>query len=278
MRYMLVRLPICLFSNSFSSVTVSQSKLNILPLVNNPKVTIRFASTTDLDSRILPQDFSRPTSEATILNLLTLTSLSIDVLRIPATGTPKNLNKICSLSFIDDKERELPFYRLMTEEELNESREKAKLHLLKLMEMPPFLHMRPRFGDWIDEEKLEHLFPDSVGGRHGALESCVANRHVFVDISEKPSFHHHPHSMINIPIVDSELVLDSTLDKKRQCRSVVVREMDGRLREATGLERDRLLQVYFPKPGREQELPATLRGDSLDLAVQYFSLYSGNSL
>lgn len=46
-------------------------------------------------------------------------------------------------------------------------------------------------------------------------------------------------------------------------RFIVVREPDGTLRKATWEERDRLVQVYFPKPGRRLTPPFMFREENL---------------
>lgn len=46
-------------------------------------------------------------------------------------------------------------------------------------------------------------------------------------------------------------------------RFIVVREPDGTLRKATWEERDRLVQVYFPKPGRRLMPPFMFKEENL---------------
>lgn len=46
-------------------------------------------------------------------------------------------------------------------------------------------------------------------------------------------------------------------------RFIVVREPDGTLRKATWEERDRLVQVYFPKPGRRLIPPLMFKEENL---------------
>lgn len=46
-------------------------------------------------------------------------------------------------------------------------------------------------------------------------------------------------------------------------RLVVVREPDGTLRHAKGEERDRLNQIYFPRPGRKVYIPAMFKKENL---------------
>lgn len=48
-----------------------------------------------------------------------------------------------------------------------------------------------------------------------------------------------------------------------QERFIVVRETDGTLRKATWEERDRLLQVYFPKDGRKLTAPLIFKEENL---------------
>jgi len=48
-----------------------------------------------------------------------------------------------------------------------------------------------------------------------------------------------------------------------QLRSIVVREPDGVLRDATWDERDRMCQVFFPSHGRKMWLPEVLTDSGL---------------
>lgn len=48
-----------------------------------------------------------------------------------------------------------------------------------------------------------------------------------------------------------------------QERFIVVREPDGILRKATWEERDRLIQVYFPKEGRKISAPLVFKEENL---------------
>ena len=48
----------------------------------------------------------------------------------------------------------------------------------------------------------------------------------------------------------------------------MVREPTGTLREATWEERDRLCQLYFPKPGRKLWLPKLLTEDHLPSVLE----------
>lgn len=48
-----------------------------------------------------------------------------------------------------------------------------------------------------------------------------------------------------------------------QERFIVVREPSGTLRKATWEERDRLIQVYFPKDGRKLTAPLIFKEENL---------------
>ena len=48
-----------------------------------------------------------------------------------------------------------------------------------------------------------------------------------------------------------------------QTRSITVREPSGRLRKASWEERDRLNFIYFPKPGRQYEMPELLTDEGM---------------
>lgn len=49
----------------------------------------------------------------------------------------------------------------------------------------------------------------------------------------------------------------------QQERFIVVREPNGILRKATWEERDRLIQVYFPKEGRKLTAPLLFKEENL---------------
>lgn len=51
-----------------------------------------------------------------------------------------------------------------------------------------------------------------------------------------------------------------------QERFIVVREPNGTLRKATWEERDRLIQVYFPKEGRKITAPHIFKEGNLKVA------------
>lgn len=53
-----------------------------------------------------------------------------------------------------------------------------------------------------------------------------------------------------------------------QDRYIVVRETDGRLRQARWEERDRMNQIYFPKEGRHLTLPQMLTSSHLPHVLQ----------
>jgi len=51
-----------------------------------------------------------------------------------------------------------------------------------------------------------------------------------------------------------------------QSRSIVVREPNGKLRMATHNERDRMLQVYFPVPGRMYSIPEMFQEENVEVS------------
>ena len=87
------------------------------------------------------------------------------------------------------------------------------------------------------------------------------------------------HSTINIPAIFQVFtVLPVTLYKVKQeltvlynfeclfliqTRLITIREANGRLRKARWEERDRMNQIYFPKPGRKHEIPELLKDENL---------------
>lgn len=56
---------------------------------------------------------------------------------------------------------------------------------------------------------------------------------------------------------------DITYGLKDRERFIVIREPDGILRHATWKERDRMVQTFFPKPGRELRKPKMFEGEYL---------------
>ncbi|XP_063051717.1 28S ribosomal protein S22, mitochondrial isoform X2 [Engraulis encrasicolus] len=60
---------------------------------------------------------------------------------------------------------------------------------------------------------------------------------------------------------------DITLNVPHRERFMVVREPSGSLRKASWEERDRILQIYFPKEGRQLTHPAIFNQESMKLAL-----------
>lgn len=56
---------------------------------------------------------------------------------------------------------------------------------------------------------------------------------------------------------------DISYGLKDKERFIVIREPDGTLRHATWKERDRMIQTFFPKPGRELRKPKMFEGEYL---------------
>jgi len=56
---------------------------------------------------------------------------------------------------------------------------------------------------------------------------------------------------------------DITYGLKDKERFIVIREQDGTLRHATWQERDRMIQTFLPKPGREIQKPNMFHGEYL---------------
>ncbi|XP_068601672.1 small ribosomal subunit protein mS22 [Brachionichthys hirsutus] len=59
---------------------------------------------------------------------------------------------------------------------------------------------------------------------------------------------------------------DINFDVPHRERFIVVRENDGTLRKATWEERDRLIQVYFPREGRKITAPSIFKEENLKIA------------
>ncbi|XP_035697584.1 28S ribosomal protein S22, mitochondrial-like isoform X1 [Branchiostoma floridae] len=121
-----------------------------------------------------------------------------------------------------------PTYRLMTEEQLKKAYDETVQRASKKLQMPPVLPERAPIDPTPIAENPE-------------LEGLETSNLVFTDISQ------------NIP--DRE-------------RFIVVRELDGVLRRATWEERDRLLQVYFPKEGRRIRPPPLFQEDHMNIVLE----------
>ncbi|KAI0225680.1 28S ribosomal protein S22, mitochondrial [Lamellibrachia satsuma] len=81
-------------------------------------------------------------------------------------------------------------------------------------------------------EDVEHILSDDP-----EIDGFEEHRYVFTDIS------------YNLP---------------DRSRSIVVREPSGKLRMATHDERDRMLQVYFPVPGRMYNIPEMFQEENIE--------------
>ncbi|XP_078695613.1 small ribosomal subunit protein mS22-like isoform X3 [Branchiostoma floridae x Branchiostoma belcheri] len=121
-----------------------------------------------------------------------------------------------------------PTYKLMTEDQLKKAFGETVQRASEKLQMPPVLGERAPIDPTPIAENPE-------------LEGLDTSNFVFTDISQ------------NIP--DRE-------------RFIVVREQDGILRRATWEERDRLLQVYFPKEGRRIRPPPLFQEDHMDIVLE----------
>nr|XP_058968608.1 small ribosomal subunit protein mS22-like [Pocillopora verrucosa] len=61
---------------------------------------------------------------------------------------------------------------------------------------------------------------------------------------------------------------DISTSESDRTRSITVREPSGRLRKASWEERDRLNFIYFPKPGRQYEMPELLTDEGMLVVFQ----------
>lgn len=115
-----------------------------------------------------------------------------------------------------------PTYKLLTDTQLEEATQLARVEAQKLLRMAPVLPEREPIHDVLSEDKI--------------LEDMDTAKYVFTDIT------------FNIP---------------HRERFIVVREPVGTLRKATWEERDRLIQVYFPKEGRKLTAPPVFKEENL---------------
>lgn len=117
-----------------------------------------------------------------------------------------------------------PTYKLLTDAQLEEATQLARVEAQKLLRMAPVLPEREPIHDVLSEDKI--------------LEGMDTANYVFTDIT------------FNIP---------------HRERFIVVREPAGTLRKATWEERDRLIQVYFPKEGRKLTAPPVFKEENLKM-------------
>ncbi|KAL5013470.1 hypothetical protein ScPMuIL_007740 [Solemya velum] len=69
-------------------------------------------------------------------------------------------------------------------------------------------------------------------------------------------------------LMDAKLVcVDITYGISDRKRHVVVRDLDGTLRHGTGEERDRINQIYNPKPGRQMFTPRIFEPENLEAVL-----------
>ncbi|XP_048845151.1 28S ribosomal protein S22, mitochondrial [Brienomyrus brachyistius] len=120
-----------------------------------------------------------------------------------------------------------PTYKLMTDQQLGEARQKAIEEAKMKLKMPPVLPERKPINDILSQDKF--------------LAGMETAKYVFTDI---------------------------TFQTPHRERFVVVREPDGTLRKASWEERERMIQVYFPKPGRKLTPPPLFQEGNLKVVYQ----------
>ncbi|XP_012060209.1 PREDICTED: 28S ribosomal protein S22, mitochondrial [Atta cephalotes] len=120
----------------------------------------------------------------------------------------------------DGHKQELPQFKFLTDEQLEEARKEAEHRAKKYLQMPPVVKQRVEPSELLCEDP--------------ALQSHDTAKYVFTDI---------------------------TYGLKDKQRSIVVRELDGTLRHASWKERDRMIQIFLPKPERELQKPKMFEGE-----------------
>ncbi|XP_075057774.1 small ribosomal subunit protein mS22 [Mixophyes fleayi] len=120
------------------------------------------------------------------------------------------------------QESKPPTYKLMTQQQYEESLQKATDVAQQYLEMPPMLTERQPIN--------ETLVVDEI------LSGTDTAKYVFTDITYSTPHHE---------------------------RFIVVREPDGVLRKATWEERDRMIQVYFPRQGRKIFPPPVFQEENM---------------
>jgi len=126
---------------------------------------------------------------------------------------------------------ESPKYTLLTNEQLKKLEDEAKKRGEQLLQMPPVQN------SWVNDDTATNTLSSDTHISHFDASEC---RYVFTDI---------------------------TYGLARRNRAVVVREADGILRHADHKERDRILQVYFPRAGKMYLLPKIFEEHMLEKAL-----------
>ena len=149
-----------------------------------------------------------------------------------------------------------PDYKLLTDEELQqviaETEEKAN----KNLKMPPLLKER--------DTRVKIL------ARNPELQGFDTAKYIFTDItpglSDVVSFFYR-NVFFNAILIYSFM---SALQK----RTVVTRDPDGVLREASWDEKQRVCEIYFPRHGREMEVPKMFEDENLQVKRIIIGLFS----
>ncbi|XP_066889792.1 small ribosomal subunit protein mS22 isoform X1 [Kogia breviceps] len=128
-----------------------------------------------------------------------------------------------------------PTYKLMTQAQLEEATRQAVEAAKVRLKMPPVLEERAPINDVLAEDKI--------------LEGTETAKYVFTDIS------------YSIP--HRNTFRDSYISEELRERFIVIREPSGTLRKASWEERDRMIQVYFPKEGRRILTPVIFKEENL---------------
>lgn len=119
--------------------------------------------------------------------------------------------------------------QLLTQSQLESEQEKAMNKAKKLLQMPPFLNPRKRLDTVLSKD--DRLNPLNL----------TNTKYMFIDIS------------MNIP---------------EHKRMIVVREANGTLRKADYPEREKVLQVYYPKEGKTNYVPSMFQPDNLEKCLE----------
>ena len=108
-----------------------------------------------------------------------------------------------------------------------------------MLQMPPYLPPRQLTSELMSsDERLNPL-------------NLKKTNYLFIDISRDiPDEVQYSNSYITA--IASILIICVCLQK----RSIVVREHNGNLRQANQLEREKMLQVYYPRKGQTIHVPA----------------------
>ncbi|KAK2187716.1 hypothetical protein NP493_156g03065 [Ridgeia piscesae] len=129
----------------------------------------------------------------------------------------------------------------------------------KIFRERPSKDLQPAKYHLLTEKQLQEIQGEAVerGKKRLQMPPVMTCRedveHILSDNPEIEGFDQHPY-----------VFTDISYNLPDRSRSIVVREPNGKLRMATHNERDRMLQVYFPVPGRMYSIPEMFQEENVE--------------